>query len=99
MQSETNPDDDNILKKQEIVEKLKEKAFYVPFMAMGSSLITLYIGSKLLQTRPLKRPVLFQFGSFEEIVNVFLRLLFRNGTFGSSFWSSSWCSLAPTRIF
>lgn len=52
----------DLLKNEEIVDKMKEKAFYVPFMAMGSSLMTLYIGKRLLQTRQLKRPILFQFG-------------------------------------
>ena len=57
----------DLLKNGEIVENMKEKAFYVPFIAMGSSLMTLYIGRRLLQARlannPLKRPVLFQFGT------------------------------------
>lgn len=56
----------DLFKNGEIVDKMKEKAFYVPFMAMGSSLMSLYIGKRLLQTRPadnpLKRPILFQFG-------------------------------------
>lgn len=57
----------NLLKNGEIVEKMKDRAFYVPFMVMGSSLMALYIGKRLLQARPadnpLKRPVLFQFGN------------------------------------
>lgn len=55
----------NILKNGEIVAKMKEKAFFVPLMAMGSSLMTLYIGKRLIESKtdtPLKRPRLFQFG-------------------------------------
>ena len=54
----------DLLKNGEIVDKMKEKAFYVPFMAMGSSLMTLYLGKRLLQSKPLKRPILFQFGIY-----------------------------------
>lgn len=56
----------DLFKNGEIVDKMKEKAFYVPFMAMGSSLMTLYIGKRLIQAKvdnPLKRPLLFQFGN------------------------------------
>lgn len=57
----------DLFKNGDIVDKLKEKAFYVSFMAMGSSLLTLYIGKRLIQNRaadnPLKRPILFQFGN------------------------------------
>lgn len=55
----------DLLKNGEIVDQIKGKAFYVPFMAMGSSIVTLFLGRKLLQSRadnPLKRPILFQFG-------------------------------------
>lgn len=57
----------DLLKNGDIVDKMKEKAFYVPFMAMGMSLVTLYCGKRLVQARPadnpLKRPILFQFGT------------------------------------
>lgn len=56
----------DLFKNGEIVDKMKGKAFYVPFMAMGSSLMTLYIGKRLIQAKvdnPLKRPLLFQFGN------------------------------------
>ena len=56
----------DLLRNGEIVDKMKERAFYIPFMAMGSSLMTLYIGKRLLQAKadnPLKRPLLFQFGN------------------------------------
>ncbi len=53
----------DLLKNEDIVDKMKEKAFYVPFVAMGSSLMTLFIGKRLLQSRPVKRPILFQFGN------------------------------------
>lgn len=60
----------DLLRNGEIVDKMKEKAFYVPFMAMGSSLMTLYLGKRLLQSRaasnPLKRPVLFQVGNYKK---------------------------------
>lgn len=56
----------DILKNEDIVDKMKERAFYVPFVAMGSSLMTLYIGKRLLQSRPVKRPILFQFGNKSE---------------------------------
>lgn len=59
----------NLLINGEIVKKMKEKAFYVPFLAMGSSLMTLFIGKRLLQTRPLKRPVLFQFGTIYNTIS------------------------------
>lgn len=55
----------DLLRNGEIVDQMKEKAFYVPFMAMGSSIMTLFLGKKLLQSRadnPLKRPILFQIG-------------------------------------
>ena len=55
----------DLLRSGEIVDQMKEKAFYIPFVAMGSSIMTLYLGRRLLQSRvdnPLKRPILFQFG-------------------------------------
>ena len=59
----------DLLKNGDIVDKLKGKAFYVPFMVMGSSLVTLYFGKRMVQARaaerPLKRPILFQFGNFK----------------------------------
>lgn len=52
-----------------IVQEMKGKAFYIPFMAMGFSLITLYIGKRLIASRPsIRRPVLFQFGKIKLIL-------------------------------
>lgn len=57
----------NLLRNGDVVEKMKEKAFYIPFLAMGSSLMTLFLGKRMVQSRaldnPLKRPILFQFGN------------------------------------
>ena len=57
----------DLLKNGHVIDGMKEKAFYVPFVVMGSSLMTLYLGKRLIQSRtdnPLKRPVLFQVGNY-----------------------------------
>lgn len=65
----------SLFKNNHVIDEMKNKAFYVPFLAMGSSLLTLYIGKRLIQSRietPIKRPFLFQLGMLEEQKQILL---------------------------
>ena len=76
----------DLLRNGEIVDQMKEKVFYVPFMAMGSSIMTLFLGRKLIQSRadnPLKRPILFQFGNKTENNNLIFCCALGMGVLGA----------------
>lgn len=72
MQSEqdvlVNDDPDvrlDALKNDPVLQAIKRKAAVVPVAAMGTSLLAMLVGRRLLQARPnvsLKRPVLLQVG-------------------------------------